>query len=110
MVRRITRCCDSQQVGVPGLSTFSLRSAARGSWGVVFTCLLLAGRERELGDPDLAEDWIFFWGEISGVFFFILDLCLWAFFLPFLQRLFSMLLPIWWDFWSISCSSGDLLD
>jgi len=69
MVRRITRCCDSQQVGVPGLSTFSLRSAARGSWGVVFTCLLLAGRERELGDPDLAEDWIFFWGEISGVFF-----------------------------------------
>uniref|UniRef100_A0A0A9E4A1 Uncharacterized protein n=1 Tax=Arundo donax TaxID=35708 RepID=A0A0A9E4A1_ARUDO len=40
MVRRITRCCDTEQVGWHVLlSFFLLRSAGRCSWGTVFTCL-----------------------------------------------------------------------
>jgi hypothetical protein len=33
MVRRITRCCDTEQVGCPGLSFSLLRSVGRSSWG-----------------------------------------------------------------------------
>jgi hypothetical protein len=52
MVRRTTRCCDTEQVGCPGLSFSLLRSVGRSSWavGVVLACLFWPARERGVAE------------------------------------------------------------